>query len=126
MASIDPDSTPGFKGGKQKALRDVKKDELVLFDLQERLYAEHKQSLLVVLQGMDTSGKDGTITHVVGNFNPQGVDITAFKAPTPEERRRGFLWRMRRRLPQVGFIGIFNRSHYEDVLIARVHRLAPP
>jgi PPK2 family polyphosphate:nucleotide phosphotransferase len=126
MSDVDPASTPGLKGGKQKALREVKEDEPVLFDLQERLYAENKQSLLVVLQGMDTSGKDGTITHVVGNFNPQGVLITAFKVPTPEERRHPFLWRIRRRVPQPGAIGIFNRSHYEDVLVVRVHNLAPP
>jgi PPK2 family polyphosphate:nucleotide phosphotransferase len=126
MASVDPDSTPGFKGGKQKAIRSVKKDEPILFDLQDRLYAERKQSLLVVLQGMDTSGKDGTITHVVGNFNPQGVDITAFKAPTPEERRHNFLWRIKPHVPVQGDIAIFNRSHYEDVLIVRVHNLAPP
>ena len=94
MADVDPDSTPGLKGGKGKALREVKKDRDELFELHERLYAERKRSLLVVLQGMDTSGKDGTVTHVVRNFNPQGVLITPFKAPTPEERRRGFLWRM--------------------------------
>ena len=126
MASVDPGSTPGFKGGKQKALRSVKKDEPILFDLQDRLYAERKQRLLVVLQGMDTSGKDGTITHVVGNFNPQGVDITAFKAPSPEERRHNFLWRIKPHVPAQGDIAIFNRSHYEDVLIVRVHNLAPP
>jgi PPK2 family polyphosphate:nucleotide phosphotransferase len=97
-----------------------------LFDLQDRLYAERKQRLLVVLQGMDTSGKDGTITHVVGNFNPQGVDITAFKAPSPEERRHNFLWRIKPHVPAQGDIAIFNRSHYEDVLIVRVHNLAPP
>ena len=126
MADVDPDSTPGLKGGKSKAVREAKKDRDELFELHERLYAERKRSLLVVLQGMDTSGKDGTVTHVVRNFNPQGVLITPFKAPTPAERRHGFLWRMRRRLPEVGFIGIFNRSHYEDVLIARVHDLAQP
>jgi len=126
MADVDPDSTPGLKGGTGKALRGVKKERDELFELHERLYAERKRSLLVVLQGMDTSGKDAAVTHVVRNFNPQAVLITPCKAPTPEERRRGFLWRMRRRLPQVGFIGIFNRSHYEDVLIARVHDLAPP
>jgi PPK2 family polyphosphate:nucleotide phosphotransferase len=125
MSDVDPSSTPGLKGAKQKALREIKEDEPVLFDLQDRLYAENKQSLLVVLQGMDTSGKDGTITHVVGNFNPQGVLIAAFKAPTPEEKRHGFLWRIRRRLPKPGEIDIFNRSHYEDVLIVRVHDLAP-
>jgi len=125
MADVDPASTAGLKGGDKKALRDVKKHRDELFELGERLYAERKRSLLVVLQGMDTAGKDGTVTHVVRNFNPQGVLITPFKAPTSEERRRGFLWRIRRRLPEQGFIGIFNRSHYEDVLIARVHNLAP-
>jgi PPK2 family polyphosphate:nucleotide phosphotransferase len=75
---------------------------------------------------MDTSGKDGTITHVIGNMNPEGVLITTFKQPTPEERRHGFLWRIRKRLPDDGYVGIFNRSHYEDVLIARVHDLAKP
>ena len=126
MASVDPASTPGYKGGKQKAIRQVKKQEPVLFDLQNRLYAERKQSLLVVLQGMDTSGKDGTITHVVGNFNPQGCDITAFKQPSAEERRHNFLWRIKPHVPGPGDIAIFNRSHYEDVLIARVHNLATP
>ena len=125
MADVDPDSTPGLRGGDKKALRDIKSHRGELFELHERLYAERKRSLLVVLQGMDTAGKDGTVTHVVRNFNPQGVLITPFKQPTPEERRRGFLWRIRRRLPEQGFIGIFNRSHYEDVLIARVHNLAP-
>ena len=124
MVDVDPDSTPGLKGGRKKAERDIAKHQGDLFDLHERLYAEHKRSLLVVLQGMDTSGKDGTVTHVVRNFNPQGVLITAFKQPTPQEKRQGFLWRIRKRLPAAGSIGIFNRSHYEDVLIARVHNLA--
>jgi PPK2 family polyphosphate:nucleotide phosphotransferase len=126
MADVDPDSRPGLSGGKRKAQRDIEKHQDVLFELHQRLYAEHKRSLLVVLQGMDTSGKDGTVTHVMRNFNPQGVLITAFKAPTPEERRHGFLWRIRRRVPAPGDSGIFNRSHYEDVLVARVHGLAPP
>ena len=95
MSDVDPDSTPGLKGGKKKALRDIEKHTEELFDLHQRLYAEHRRSLLVVLQGMDTSGKDGTVTHVMRNFNPQGVLITPFKAPTPQERRRGFLWRIR-------------------------------
>jgi PPK2 family polyphosphate:nucleotide phosphotransferase len=94
-----------------------------MFNLQERLFAEHKRSVLVVLQAMDTGGKDGTITHVIGNLNPQGVSISDFKKPTPEEKRHGFLWRIRRALPEPGDIGIFNRSQYEDVLIARVHAL---
>jgi PPK2 family polyphosphate:nucleotide phosphotransferase len=126
MADVDPDSTPGLRGGHKKAERDISRHQDDLFQLHERLYAEHKRSLLVVLQGMDTSGKDGTVTHVVRNFNPQGVLITAFKQPTPEEKRHGFLWRIRKRLPVPGYIGIFNRSHYEDVLIARVHDLAKP
>ena len=125
MADWDPDSTPGLKAPK-RALKDLKKHQTSLFNLQERLYAEHKRSLLIVLQGMDTSGKDGTITHVIGNLNPQGVSITSFKAPTPEEKRHGFLWRIRKHLPVTGNVGIFNRSHYEDVLITRVHDLAEP
>ena len=125
MASVDPDSTPGLKGGKKKAQRDIDDGQDVLFELHERLYAERRRSLLVVLQGMDTAGKDGTVTHVMRNFNPQGVVITSFKAPTPQEKRHGFLWRIRKRLPGPAYIGIFNRSHYEDVLIARVHNLAP-
>jgi PPK2 family polyphosphate:nucleotide phosphotransferase len=125
LVEWDPDSTPGLKHPK-KGIADLKKQHGDLFNLQERLYAEHKRSLLIVLQGMDTSGKDGTVTHVIGNLNPQGVVITAFKAPTPEEKRHGFLWRIRKRLPDPGEIGIFNRSHYEDVLIARVHSLAEP
>jgi PPK2 family polyphosphate:nucleotide phosphotransferase len=125
MADVDAASTPGLKSPK-RARRDLDRHRLELFDLQERLYAEHKRSLLLVLQGMDTSGKDGTITHVIGGLNPQGVQITPFKAPTPEEKRHGFLWRIRRRLPEPGEVGIFNRSHYEDVLIARVHDLARP
>jgi len=125
MADVDTASTPGLKSPK-RARRDLDRHRLELFDLQERLYAEHKRSLLIVLQGMDTSGKDGTITHVIGGLNPQGVQITPFKAPTPEEKRHGFLWRIRRRLPEPGEVGIFNRSHYEDVLIARVHDLASP
>ncbi len=124
LAEVDPDSTPGLKGPKQEK-KDLSKHKAKLFKLQEQLYAEHKRALLIVLQGMDTSGKDGTITHVIGNLNPQAVRITPFKQPTPEEKRHSFLWRIRRRLPEAGDIGIFNRSHYEDVLIARVHGLAP-
>jgi PPK2 family polyphosphate:nucleotide phosphotransferase len=123
MADIDPDSTPGLK--KKKGTRKgLEASRALLFGLQERLFAEHKRSVLVVLQAMDTGGKDGTITHVMSDLNPEGVVITTFKAPTPEEKRHGFLWRIRRALPEPGVIGIFNRSHYEDVLIARVHALA--
>ena len=125
MADVDPDSTPGLKKRK-KARKDMEAAHAELFSLQERLFAEHKRSMLIVLQAMDTGGKDGTITHVMGHLNPQGVRITTFKAPTPEEKRHGFLWRIRRNLPEPGVIGIFNRSQYEDVLIARVHSLAKP
>jgi PPK2 family polyphosphate:nucleotide phosphotransferase len=124
LAEVDPASTPGLKKPK-RALRDLPEHQATLFKLQEKLYAEHKRALLIVLQGMDTSGKDGTITHVIGHLNPQGVKITAFKQPTPEEKRHGFLWRIRRNLPAIGDVGIFNRSHYEDVLVVRVHDLAP-
>jgi PPK2 family polyphosphate:nucleotide phosphotransferase len=124
LAEIDPDATPGLKNIKQ-AKRDLAEREGALFTLQEKLYAEHKRALLLVLQGMDTSGKDGTITHVIGHINPQAVKITAFKQPTPVEKRHGFLWRIRRNLPATGDVGIFNRSHYEDVLVVRVHDLAP-
>jgi PPK2 family polyphosphate:nucleotide phosphotransferase len=123
MVDVDPDSTPGLKKRK-RARKEMENAHAKLFGLQERLFAENKRSVLVVLQAMDTGGKDGTITHVMGHLNPQGVHITTFKAPTPEEQRHGFLWRIKRNLPQPGVIGIFNRSQYEDVLIARVHALA--
>ena len=125
VAEVDPDSTPGLKN-RRKAKPDLDQHKAKLFNLQERLFAEHKRSLLVVLQAMDTGGKDGTVTHVIGQMNPQSVLISSFKAPTPEERRHNFLWRIRRGLPAQGYVGIFNRSHYEDVLVARVHNLAPP
>lgn len=123
MVDVDPDSTPGLKGRK-RAKKELAAEHAQLFNLQERLWAEHKRSVLIVLQAMDTGGKDGTITHVMGNLNPEGVVITTFKAPTPEEKRHAFLWRIRLKLPEPGVIGIFNRSQYEDVLIARVHALA--
>ncbi len=101
-----------------------------LGDLQERLYADARsggaKALLLVVQGMDTSGKGGIMRHVVGSVDPQGVRYTAFKAPTKEELQHPFLWRIRKVLPRPGQIGVFDRSHYEDVLIARVHNLVPP
>jgi PPK2 family polyphosphate:nucleotide phosphotransferase len=93
--------------------------------LQERLYAEGKQALLIVLQGMDTSGKDGTIKSVMRDVNPQGVQVTSFKTPSKEELSHDFLWRIEKYVPPRGMIGIFNRSHYEDVLFVRVHELVP-
>ncbi len=94
-----------------------------LNELQNLLYAEGRHSVLVVLQGMDASGKDGAIRNVFGNFNPQGVQVQSFKVPTEEEKAHDFLWRIHRHAPQRGMIQVFNRSHYEDVLVTRVHGL---
>jgi PPK2 family polyphosphate:nucleotide phosphotransferase len=124
LAGIDPASTPGVKG-KRKAEDGFARDSKKLADLQARLYAEDQRALLLVLQGTDASGKDGTIKHVFGSVNPQGCRVTTFKAPTEQELRHHFLWRIRRALPERRMIGIFNRSHYEDVLIVRVHGLVP-
>ena len=121
LSTIDPAATPGIT--KAKAARALVEDGEILGDLQERLYAEGQRSLLLVLQGTDTSGKDGTISHVIKAMNPQGSKITAFKEPTPEERKHGFLWRIRKALPPPRYVGVFNRSHYEDVGIVRVHDL---
>ncbi len=121
---VDARSTPGVKH-RRAAERQIEENLARLDGLQERLYAEGARSVLVVLQGMDTGGKDGTIRHVFRGVNPAGVRVTGFKAPTAEERRHSFLWRIRRALPRPGEIGIFNRSQYEDVLIVRVHELVP-
>ena len=93
-----------------------------LDELQNLLYAEGKHSVLVVIQGMDASGKDGVIRHVMGNMNPQGVTVKSYKAPTPEELAHDFLWRIHQHTPAKGMIQVFNRSHYEDILITRVHK----
>jgi PPK2 family polyphosphate:nucleotide phosphotransferase len=100
-------------------------DAANLSDLQERLFAEGTRSVLLVLQGIDTAGKGGVVSHVVGLLGPEGTTITAFKQPTPQELAHHFLWRIRRRLPTPGLIGVFDRSHYEDVLVTRVHNLVP-
>ena len=97
----------------------------MLDDLGYRLYAENRRSLLLVLQGMDTAGKDGTIRHVMQGFNPQSCQVASFKQPGVDELAHDFLWRIIGRRPRKGFIGIFNRSHYEDVLVVRVHNLVP-
>ncbi|MCL2316428.1 MAG: polyphosphate kinase 2 family protein [Actinomycetia bacterium] len=130
---FDPAATPHFPGkGKDDAPVEYARMQPVLDGLQERLYAhsfthpDSAQRVLLVLQGMDTSGKGGVIRHAIGMINPQGVSIHAFKAPTAEELRHDFLWRVRRALPGPGQIGIFDRSHYEDVLIGRVDHLAAP
>jgi PPK2 family polyphosphate:nucleotide phosphotransferase len=116
----DTSGAPGDKKATQKELEELSDD---LMALQERLYAESGQALLVVLQAIDAGGKDGTVKHVFGGTNPQGVRVTSFKQPTPEELAHDFLWRIHAAAPRHGYIGIFNRSHYEDVLVARVHEL---
>ena len=121
----DPAETQAFPAGKEKAAKRLAKLGGRLAELQERLYAERRHRLLIVLQGMDTAGKDGTIRHVFQGVNPQGVRVASFKKPTPQELAHDFLWRVHAQAPQAGEIVIFNRSHYEDVLVARVHRLAP-
>jgi len=127
LADIDPRGTGGVD--EDAAEREIADSAEELADLQERLYAESRagatRSILLVLQGIDTSGKGGIIRHVVGLVDPQGVRITAFKAPTDQELAHDFLWRIRRALAPAGHIGVFDRSHYEDVLIHRVRALTP-
>ncbi len=128
LAEVDPDATPGFAGGKSEGEAALAAGEAELDRLQELLFAnsEHDpRSVLLVLQAMDTAGKGGILRHVVGAVDPQGVHIHAFKKPTPEELAHDFLWRVERELPRPGRIGVFDRSHYEDVLIGRVRQLAP-
>jgi PPK2 family polyphosphate:nucleotide phosphotransferase len=130
VRSIDPRATPAADGGKKRAGAKLQaKLTPRLTELQAQLYAEGstggKRSVLLVLQGLDTSGKSGTIKHVIGQIDPQGAQITNFKAPTAEERRHDFLWRIKRHTPDPGMIGVFGRSHYEDVLVARVRELVP-
>ena len=125
LATVDSDDTQGMKDKEEaKDLLDDHQDRIS--DLQERLYAEGEQALLLVLQAMDTAGKDSTIRSVMSGINPQGCRIYGFKKPTPAELDRDFLWRVHQRVPPKGHIGIFNRSHYEDVLIVRVHGWASP
>jgi PPK2 family polyphosphate:nucleotide phosphotransferase len=123
LAEVDPDDTHGRKAADSERLLREGLDRLA--DLQDRLWAEARRSVLVVLQGMDASGKDGTIKHVMTAFNPLGCTVTSFKVPTPVELAHDFLWRVHARTPAHGEIGVFNRSHYEDVLVVRVHALVP-
>ncbi len=129
LASVDPASSPGFKGDKDAAVKELAKGVLEIGSQQERLYAESlsggTRSVLLVLQGMDTSGKGGTVAHVLAGVDPHGVKIHSFKAPTAEEKAHDFLWRVRPQLPPPGYLGIFDRSHYEDVLIEKVRKMAP-
>ncbi|MDQ0728454.1 polyphosphate kinase 2 family protein [Microbacterium sp. W4I20] len=131
LADIDPDGKPGYDRGKSHGVKDLAAGLEKLNVLQERLFAESrvgvaKDSVLLVLQAMDSAGKGGIVRHVVGGVDPQGISLAAFKAPTEEERAHDFLWRIEKRLPEPGFIGVFDRSHYEDVLIGRVRQLAEP
>lgn len=134
LSAVDPDATPGFaddfSDDKEAAAAELAAGADDLDELQERLYAQSRggasdASVLLVLQAMDSAGKGGIIRHVVGSVDPQGIMLTAFKKPTPEELAHDFLWRIARRVPGPGFIGVFDRSHYEDVLIGRVRELAP-
>ena len=126
LARVDTRATGGAPGDKTRTQRASDTLRARLIELQARLYAEHRRSLLVVLQAMDTGGKDGTIRNVFAGVNPQGVQVTSFKRPTDEELAHDFLWRIHAAAPGHGHIGVFNRSHYEDVLVASVHALAPP
>ncbi|MFB8385527.1 polyphosphate kinase 2 family protein [Microbacterium sp. NPDC055910] len=139
LTDMDTASTPGHPGGKSAGERDLAAGADQLDEYQERLYAQSRSnataptpsgrvrpaSVLLVLQAMDTAGKGGIIRHVVGSVDPQGVQLAAFKKPTPEELAHDFLWRIEKRAPQPGMIGVFDRSHYEDVLVGRVRELAP-
>ncbi|MDD5155931.1 MAG: polyphosphate kinase 2 family protein [Candidatus Omnitrophica bacterium] len=122
LKEINPDFTAKHKD-KNSAGKKLKQYTQRLRDLQYHLYAERKRSLLICLQALDAAGKDGTINHVLGAMNPQGTRVQAFKAPTPEEAAHDFLWRVEKHVPSIGEVVIFNRSHYEDVLAARVHKL---
>lgn len=123
LGAIDAANTHGHQ--KEQADTQVEASHARLSDLQDRLWAEGKHAVLVVLQGMDAGGKDGTIRNVMGAFNPQGCSVSAFKVPTPIELAHDYLWRVHQRVPARGEIGVFNRSHYEDVLVVRVESLVP-
>jgi PPK2 family polyphosphate:nucleotide phosphotransferase len=123
LADLDPADSRGWK--KTDAEKQIARELERLADLQDRLWAEAKRGVLVVLQGIDASGKDGSIRKVMTAFNPQGCFVASFKVPTAEEAAHDFLWRIHKRVPAKGEIGIFNRSHYEEVLVVRVHQLVP-
>ncbi|MFF2244678.1 polyphosphate kinase 2 family protein [Arthrobacter sp. NPDC058130] len=130
LKDCDPDSTPGYPGGKSDGEALLAELDGKLTTLQEQLFAESRfggtKRVLLVLQAMDTAGKGGIVKHVMGQMDPQGVQLKSFKAPTPEEKSYDFLWRIEKAVPAAGMVGVFDRSHYEDVLIHRVHRWASP
>jgi polyphosphate kinase 2 (PPK2 family) len=123
LTRVDPDDDGGIAKARGKALLEKKRAELE--QLQEMLYADGRHKLLVVLQAIDAGGKDGTIRAVFDGVNPQGVEVVSFKRPTEEELGHDFLWRVHQHTPRSGMLTIFNRSHYEDVLVVRVHGLVP-
>ncbi|MEE6281229.1 PPK2 family polyphosphate kinase [Georgenia sp. MJ170] len=130
LADLDRRGTPGWSGSKQQAKAFTAARGPLLSELQERLFAHGRsggnKAVLLVVQGIDTAGKGGIVRHVIGAVDPQGVALRAFGRPTPEELRHHYLWRVRRSLPSGGQIGVFDRSHYEDVLVGRVEKLVPP
>jgi PPK2 family polyphosphate:nucleotide phosphotransferase len=130
LSTLDPASTPGFQGDKAAGQSALAAGAGELAELQEKLFASSRfgdnRSVLLVLQAMDTAGKGGIVDHVLGETNPQGIKAFAFKAPTDEEKQHDFLWRIRKQLPPAGYIGVFDRSHYEDVLIHRVRGFSTP
>lgn len=126
LSEWDPNDTSEFEGGKDAARKELEKLNKKLEELQELLFAEHQHKLLVVLQAMDTGGKDGAIRHVFEGVNPQGTRVANFKEPSAEELDHDYLWRVHKQVPAKGEIVIFNRSHYEELLIVRVHNLVPP
>jgi len=127
LGTFDPRATPGFKGKKADGQAALAAHQARLEELQEQLYAQTRaggeRSLLLVLQGLDTSGKGGTVRHVVGAMDPGGIHAASFGKPTPEELKHDFLWRIRAQLPRPGKVGVFDRSHYEDVVTVRVLNL---
>jgi PPK2 family polyphosphate:nucleotide phosphotransferase len=123
LAKLDPGNAHGFDKDSAAPLLEAQLARLT--ELQDRFWAESKRSVLIVLQGIDAAGKDGTIQKVMEAFNPQGCTVSAFKVPSTEELAHDYLWRIHKRVPGKGEIGIFNRSHYEDVLVVRVHDLVP-
>jgi PPK2 family polyphosphate:nucleotide phosphotransferase len=125
LEKIDPDDVHLAPGGKAEAKEKSVAIQERLRELQELLFAGHERKLLIVLQGIDTSGKDGTIRHVMGGFNPQGTRIASFGRPTTVELDHDYLWRVHQQVPAKGEVVVFNRSHYEDVLVVRVHNLVP-
>ncbi|MEW6239910.1 MAG: polyphosphate kinase 2 family protein [Chloroflexota bacterium] len=126
LSKWDPNDKGDFDGGKEQGLAEVERLNTKLEALQELLFAEGKHKVLIVLQAMDTGGKDGVIRRVFDGVNPQGVRVAPFKVPTQEELAHDYLWRVHKAVPGKGEIVIFNRSHYEDVLVVRVHKLVPP